>query len=101
MTLYLVEKAIKINIPLNILQQDSKESLDPLFNKDKIGERPIMNVEVDREDNSDINHRVRHIIKLMQDWIKKPFKLDLIHEMIIPKVEGRRSSSLPFQPSHQ
>lgn len=82
MTLYLEEKTLKIKIPLNILQQNSREFLDPLFNADKIGERSIMNDEVDKDENSDINHRVRHVIKMMQDWIKKPFKLDPIPQTI-------------------
>ena len=56
MTLYLVEKALHLNIPDEIRQQDSKELLDPLFNADKIGERPILNAEVDREEGDDINH---------------------------------------------
>ena len=38
MSLYLVEKALKIKIPLQILQQDSGELLHPLFNEDKIVE---------------------------------------------------------------
>lgn len=64
MTLYLAEKALNINIPKEILQQDLGELLNPLLNMDKIGERPIINVEVDREENDDINHRARHIIKM-------------------------------------
>ena len=83
MTLYLVEKALQINILEEIRQQDSKELLDPLFNSDKIGERPIMNVEVDREEADDINHRVRHVIRMMKDWIKKPFPLDPILNTVI------------------
>ena len=43
MTLYLAESTLKFNIPVEIRQQDSKELLDPLFNLDKIRERPIMN----------------------------------------------------------
>ena len=65
MNLYLVEKALKINIPLMILQQESGESLQPLFNMDKIGERPIMNAKVGKEENLDINYRVRRVIKMM------------------------------------
>ena len=38
--------------------------IDPLFSIDKIGERPIMNVEVDREENDEIDHRARHVIKM-------------------------------------
>ena len=56
MSFYLVEKALKLNIPKEIRQQDSNELPNPLFNLDKIGERPIMNVEFDREDFDDINH---------------------------------------------
>ena len=58
MTLYLVEKALHLTIPDEIRRQDSKELLDPLFNADKVGERPILNVEVDREEGDDINHYV-------------------------------------------
>ena len=46
------------------MKQDSRELLDPLFNTDKTGERPIMNTEVDREESDDINHRVKHVIKM-------------------------------------
>ena len=83
MNLYLEKKALKIKIPLKIQKQDSKKLLDPLFNRDNIGDKPIMSVEVDREDDLDINHRVRHIIKMMQDWIKKPFELDPIPQIVI------------------
>ena len=83
MTLYLVEKVLKLNTLEEIRQQDSKELLDPLFNSDKIGERPIMNVEVDKEEANDINHWARHVIKMMKDWIKKPFALDPIPDIMI------------------
>ena len=72
-----------MNIPDEIRQQDSKELLDSLFNANKIGERPILNAEVDREEEYDINHRVRHIIRMMKNWIKKPFPLDPIPNTII------------------
>ena len=64
MNLYLKESALKIKIPLKIVQQDTKDLLDPLFNRDKIGDMPIMNVEIDREENLNINHRARRVIKL-------------------------------------
>ena len=63
MTLYLAEKALQLNISDEIRQQDLKELLDPLFNAEEIGERPIMNVEVDREEANDINHWARHFSK--------------------------------------
>ena len=56
MTLYLAEKALQLNIPEEIRQKDAKELLDPLFNLDKISERSIMDVKVDREEANDINH---------------------------------------------
>ena len=68
---------------MRIWQQDSKNFSDPLFNRDKIGNRPIINVKVEREENLDINHRVRHIIKMMSNWIKKPFALDPIPKTVI------------------
>lgn len=62
MTLYLVGSALKRKVPLKIVQQDPEEVLDPLYNRDKIHDRPIMNAEIDREENADINHKVRHVI---------------------------------------
>lgn len=67
MTLYLVESVLKVKIPLNIVQKYTEDLLDSLFIRDKIGDRPIMNVEIDKEENSNINHRERHIIKLTND----------------------------------
>ncbi len=83
MTLDLADKVVQLNIPKEIRQQDSKELLDPLFNVDKIGERPIMNAKIDMEEADDINHHVRYVIKMMKDWIKKPFPLDLIPNTMI------------------
>ena len=74
---------------LEIRQQDSKELLDPLFNSEKIGERPIMNVEVDRKEADDINHQARHVVKMMKDWIKKPFRLDPIPKTMIFHAHAR------------
>lgn len=78
-----------MNVPEEIRQQDSRELLDPLFNSDKIGERPIMNVEVDREEGDDINHRARNIIRMMKDWIKKPFQLDPILDTMVFHAQAR------------
>ena len=65
------------------MQQDTGHALDPLVNRDKISDQPIMNVEINKEENSNINHKAKHITKLTQEWIKNPFKLDPIHETII------------------
>ena len=65
------------------MQQDLEEILIPFLTKDKTSDRPIMNIEIYREENLDINYRVRHIIKLTQDWIKKQFKLDPIPQIVV------------------
>ncbi len=57
MTLYLVEKALKMEIPLKTIEKDINDVLYPLDNRDKIYDRPIMNVKVDRDKNVDINNR--------------------------------------------
>ena len=83
MTLYLAKKTLKLDIPEDIRQQDSKELLDPFFNLDKVGERPNMNAEVDREEGDDINHRARHVIRMTKEWIKQPFQLDPIPDTVV------------------
>jgi hypothetical protein len=82
MTLYLERSSFKIKVPLKVVQQDTKDVLDPLHNIDKICDRPIMNVEIDKEENLDINHRAKHVIKLTKDWIKRPFKQDPIPQEV-------------------
>lgn len=62
MTLYLEGNVLKIKVPLKVFQQDTLYVLDPLYNQDRIYDRPIMNAEIDREENEDINYRARHII---------------------------------------
>ena len=68
-----------------------------MFNIDKIGERSILNIEVDREEGDDINHHARHVIRMTKSWIKKPFPLDpilntmIFHAHARPKrVKGRK-----------
>ena len=83
MTLYLVEMNLHFTIPNEIKLHDLQDLLDPLFNVDKVGERPILNVEVDREEGDDINHQVRHVIRLTKSWIKNPFPLYPLLDMVI------------------
>ena len=83
MTLYLAESSLKINILLKITQQDTKYLLNPLLNRYKIGDQPIMNGKIDKEENLDINYRARNIIKLTKDQIKRPFKLDPIPQIVV------------------
>ena len=42
-----------------------------------------MDAKIDKEENLDINHRARHVIKLTKNWIKRPFKLDLIPQVFV------------------
>lgn len=62
MTLYLVGSTLKIMFSLKDVQQDTQDILDPLYNRDKIYDRPIMNMEINRDENVDIKHNSRHII---------------------------------------
>ena len=62
MNLYLAEMTLHLTISNEIRLQESQELLDPLFSTDKVGERPILNAKIDREEGDDINHRARHII---------------------------------------
>ena len=48
-----------------------------------------MNVEVDKEEANDINHQVRHVVRMMKDWIKKPFPLDPIPDTMIFHAHAR------------
>ena len=70
MTLYLAGNALKIKVPLKVVQQDTEEVLDPLYNQDKIYDRPIMNVKIDRGENADINHKARNIIQLTKEGLR-------------------------------
>ena len=47
-----------------------------------------MNAKIDKEENLEINHRARHVIKLMNDWIKRSFKIDPIPEIVIFHVQS-------------
>lgn len=78
MALYLVEHVVKTKIPLNAMEKDIKDIMDPLYNREKIYEWPIMNVEIGRDENVDINHQARHIVQLKNEWTKKPFRMDPI-----------------------
>lgn len=69
MSLYLAENALKLKIPLKAMEKDTKEFMDPLYKRDKIYDRPIMNVEIGRDEIDDINHRARHVVKLTREWI--------------------------------
>ena len=56
MNVALTEKVLNLHIPLNVWEKDMLDILDPLYKKDKIYERDVVNVEVDRKENNDIIH---------------------------------------------
>ena len=62
MNLYLVGGVLNIMVPLKIVQKDTKYFLYPLYKRDKIFDQPIMNAKFNREENTNINHTVRHVI---------------------------------------
>ena len=78
-----------ITIPDEVWLQDSQEVLDHLFNASKVGERPILNAEIDREEGDDIDHHTRHVIRMTKSWIKKPFPLDPVSETVIFHAHAR------------
>ena len=48
-----------------------------------------MNAEIDREESTYINHRARHIIKPIKEWIKRLFMLDLIPQIAVFQATSR------------
>lgn len=82
MSLHLAEKVLNMKIPLNIIEKDVPKIMHPLYNRDKIYDRPIINVEIGRDENDDIDHRGRHVVALAREWIRKPFQMDPIPQVI-------------------
>lgn len=58
MSLHLVEKGLIMEIPLKAWDKDVPEIMDPLYNKDKTYDRPIMNVSIGCDKNDDMDHWV-------------------------------------------
>ena len=56
MELKLIEEAPQLYLSLKVIDKDSPKILDPLYNKDKIFDRTIVNFEVVVEENDDIIH---------------------------------------------
>ena len=76
MDLKLAEEILQILLTLEVIDQDTPNILDPIYNKDKIYDKVIVNAEVVVRENDDIMHRARHVISLTREWIKQPFRLD-------------------------
>ena len=52
----LIEKVLNIDIPLKASNKDVPGILDPLYSKEKIYERPVMNAKIGHKEENDINH---------------------------------------------
>ena len=89
MDLKLVEEVLQIPLMLEVIDQDTPDILDLIYNRDKIYDRAIVNVEVAVKENDDIMHRARHIISLTKDWIRRPFKLDPLSSALALKAPAR------------
>ena len=70
MDLKLAEEVLQILLMLKVIDQDTLDILDPIYNIDKIYDRAIVNAEVAIRENDDIMHRERHVISLTREWIK-------------------------------
>ena len=70
MVLKLVEEVLQISVMLEVIDQDTPDILDPIYNRDKIYDRAIVNAEVAARENDDIMHKARYVISLTWEWIK-------------------------------
>ena len=70
MDLKFVEEFLQILLMLKVIDQDTPDILDLIYNRDKIYDRVIVNAEVTTREKNDIMHRARHIITLTREWIK-------------------------------
>lgn len=48
-----------------------------------------MNAEVDREEGDDIDHRERHVVRMMREWTKHPFQIDPILDTVVFYAQAR------------
>ena len=67
MSLHLAEKVLNMEITLKAWDKDVLKIMDPLYNKDKTYDRPIMNVEIACEENDDIDHQGIHVVELTRE----------------------------------
>ena len=57
-------------LTLEVINQDTLDILDSIYNRDKIYDQVIVNAEVATDENNDIMHSAMHVISLMREWIK-------------------------------
>ena len=82
MSFLLVEMELNLSIPLKVWQKYVFYVLDPLYNRETIFKHPIRNTKIGREENNDIQHWTRHVIQIMKDWVRKPFYLEPIPNVL-------------------
>ena len=68
--LKLAKEVLQILLMLEVINQDTPDILNLIYNRDKIYDRAIVNVELAIKENDDIMHKARHIISLTRDWIR-------------------------------
>lgn len=73
LSLYLGESFLKIKIPPKAIEKDAPKVMNPMYNRDKIYDRLIMNVEIGREENDGIDHQANHVVEMKRELIWKPF----------------------------
>ena len=78
----MAEKVLNTEISFKARNKDFTEIMDPLYNRDKIYERTITNVEIGHVENANINHQGQHVVELIREWIRKPFWMDPISQAL-------------------
>ena len=76
MDLKLAKEVLQILLSLKIIDQDTPNILDLIYNRDKIFDRAIVNTKVATKENDNTMHRARHVIELTREWINRPFRMD-------------------------
>lgn len=77
MSVQIAKNVLNMEIPLKAWDKDVPEILDPLYNRDNIYERSIMNAKIGKEENDDINQWDKNV-ELTRECIRKPFHMDSI-----------------------
>ena len=72
----MAEEVLQILLSLEIIDQDTPNILDLIYNRDKKFDRVVVNAKVAIDENDDIMQKAKHVIELTREWINRPFKMD-------------------------
>ena len=67
MDLKLTKEFLQFPLSLKVIDKDSPNILDPVYNRDRIFDKVIMNVKVATEEHDDIMDRARHVIEITKE----------------------------------